>query len=170
MIFIRPERPEDYSAVFEIHRRAFGREAEAKLVEALRHVADPQISLVAVRADRVVGHIFFSPVTVEGPHASLRALGLAPMAVLPELQNRGIGSALVRAGLEAARRAGHRIVVVLGHPDYYPRFGFEIASRTGIRYEHPVPDEAFMVLELETGALRGHTGVVKYLPEFSRVG
>jgi putative acetyltransferase len=166
---VRLERPEDYPVVFEVNQRAFGRVNEAKLVEALRTVANPQISLVAVRADRVVGHIFFSPVTIEGSTSSLQALGLAPMAVVPELQNQGIGSALVRAGLEAARRIGQKAVIVLGHPEYYPRFGFEIASRKGIRYEHPVPDEAFMALELEPGALKGHTGVVHYLSEFSEV-
>jgi putative acetyltransferase len=169
MDVLRSEQLADYPVVFDIHCRAFGRDNEAKLVEALRKVAHPQISLVAVRAGQVVGHIFFSPVTIEGPTSSLQALGLAPMAVVPELQNQGIGSALVRAGLEAARRIDQKVVVVLGHPEYYPRFGFAIASRKGIRYEHPVPDEAFMVLELEPGALGGHAGVVKYLSEFSEV-
>ena len=168
MISIQPERPEYYPIVFEINQRAFGRVDEAKLVEVLRKVAHPQISLVAIRAGQVVGHIFFSPVTIEGSTSSLQALGLAPMAVMPELQHQGIGSALVRTGLDAARRIDQKVVVVLGHSEYYPRFGFAIASRKGIRYEHPVPDEAFMVLELEPGTLKGHAGVVHYLPEFSQ--
>lgn len=169
MLTIRPELPEDFSTVFEINQRAFGRPEEARLVEALRKVATPQISLVAVRDNQVVGHIFFSPVTIEGQHSSVQALGLAPMAVVPELQNQGVGSLLVREGLNAARRMGQSIVVVLGHITYYPRFGFEIASRKGLRCEFPAPDEAFMVTELTPNALRGVSGVVKYLPEFSRV-
>jgi len=169
MIVTRSEQLPDYPAVFEINRRAFGRPEEAQLVEALRRVANPQISLVAVRNDQVVGHIFFSPVTIEGPNSSMQALGLAPMAVIPELQNQGIGSLLVREGLSIAHRTGQNVVVVLGHTNYYPRFGFEIASRKGLRCEFLAPDEAFMVVELTPGALRGMTGIVKYLPEFSQV-
>ena len=169
MLTIRPERPKDFSAVFTILYRAFGRPEEAELVEKLRSVADPQISLVAELDGQVVGHIFFSPVTIEDENLSFVAFGLAPMAVLPELQNRGIGSQLVRVGLDTARKSGHTIVVVLGHPDYYPRFGFEVASRKGLCCEFPAPDEAFMVIELEPGALRGRSGIVKYLPAFSAV-
>jgi putative acetyltransferase len=169
MVTIRPELPEDFSAVFEINHRAFGRLEEAQLVEELRRVANPQISLVAVRDEQVVGHIFFSPVIIEGQTSVVQALGLAPMAVMPELQNQGVGSLLVREGLNTARRMGQNIVVVLGHSKYYPRFGFEIASRKGLHCEFPAPDEAFMIAELTPGALRGVSGVVKYLPEFSRV-
>lgn len=169
MVTTRPEQPADFATVFEIHERAFGRPEEAQLVEELRRVANPQISLVAVRDAQVVGHIFFSPVTIEGPNSSVQALGLAPMAVIPELQNQGIGSLLVKEGLDAARRMGQHLVVVLGHSEYYPRFGFEIASRKGLRCEFPAPDEAFMVTELTPDALRGVSGLVKYLPEFSRV-
>lgn len=169
MLLIRPEQPKDFSIVFEIHARAFGRPEEAQLVEALRRVANPQISLVAVRDVQVVGHIFFSPVAIEGQRSSMQALGLAPMAVAPELQNQGIGSLLVNEGLNVARRMEQNVIVVLGHSDYYPRFGFEIASRKGLRCEFPAPDEAFMVAELIPGALCGVTGIVKYLPEFSRV-
>ncbi len=166
---IRPELPEDYPAVFEIHRRAFGRPEEAKLVEKLRTVADPQISLVAVCEGDVVGHIFFSPVTIEGQPSSFQALGLAPMAVVPELQNQGIGSLLVKKGIKVAHSMGENIVVVLGHAEYYPRFGFKVASRIGLCCEFPASDEAFMVIELEPRALRGRSGIVKYLPEFSAV-
>jgi putative acetyltransferase len=169
MLAIRPEQPKDYPTVFEIHHRAFGRLEEAELVEKLRSVADPQISLVAELDGQVVGHIFFSPVTIEGENSSFVALGLAPMAVWPGLQNRGIGSQLVRVGLETARKSGHTAVVVLGHRDYYPRFGFEVASRKGLRCEFPAPDEAFLVVELEPEALHGRSGLVKYLPAFSSV-
>jgi putative acetyltransferase len=169
VVTIRPELPDDCATVLTIHQRAFGRPEEARLVEELRCIADPKISLVAVLDTRVVGHIFFSPVTIERRSLSRAALGLAPMAVAPELQNQGIGSQLVRAGLDAARRAGHGIVVVLGHAHYYPRFGFEVASRRDLHYEFPAPDEAFMVAELIPGALSGVSGVVKYLPAFSQV-
>ena len=169
MILIQPEMPADYAAVCEIHRRAFGRANEAELVESLRRVAQPQISLVVVSAQQLVGHIFFSAVSIQGASSAITALGLGPMAVAPEVQNRGLGSRLVRAGLEACRLMGHQVVVVLGHPHFYPRFGFEPASRKGLRYEHPVPDEVFMVTELKPGALSGHSGVVHYLPEFSQV-
>jgi putative acetyltransferase len=180
MITIRPERLEDAPAVHEVNRLAFGRAAEAELVdaliEALRRAAGPWISLVAEAGGRVVGHIFFSPVTIEGeagPRAgesgSPPAMGLGPMAVLPGCQNRGIGSELARAGLEACRRAGHLVVVVLGHPRFYPRFGFVPARPRGLRCEYDVSDDVFMVAELEPGALAGCSGLVRYHPEFARV-
>jgi putative acetyltransferase len=143
-------------------------------VDALRARGQAMLSLVAVEAPEVVGHILFSPVTIEpvgepaGESSAGRvtALGLGPMAVLPTRQRQGIGSLLVRTGLEACRAAGHGCVVVLGHPEYYPRFGFAPASRYGVRWEHPAPDEAFMLLELRAGALGGRGGIVRYQPEF----
>lgn len=169
-LLVRPELPADHAAVYEINRRAFERESEARLVEALRRTADPQISLVAVRDGYVVGHVFFSPVTIDGETGRPAALGLAPLAVAPECQRQGIGSALVRAGLDAARRAGHGVVVVFGHPGFYPRFGFRPAIEQGLRYEASVPDDdRFMAVELEPGALRRTSGVVRYLPEFALV-
>ncbi len=167
-LLVRPELPADHGAVYDVVRRAFERDGEARLVEALRRVADPQISLVAVRDERVVGHVFFSPVTIEGEgDRTPAALGLAPLAVAPEWQRQGIGSALARAGLEAARRSGHGVVVVLGHPDFYPRFGFRPASGRGLRYEASGHDDAFMVVELTPGALGDASGVVRYLPLFA---
>lgn len=172
VITARPERPEDAPAVGEVNRRAFGRAAEAELVDALRRAlrraAVPWISLVAEDGGRVAGHIVFSPVTIEGEAGASLAMGLGPMAVLPGCHNIGIGSALVRAGLEACRRAGHLVVVVLGHPRYYPRFGFLPARARGLRCEYDVPDDVFMVAELEPGALAGRTGLVRYHPEFAR--
>lgn len=167
-VSVRPEVPSDAAAVYELNRRAFGCDDEARLVEALRGTADI-VSLVADLRGEVVGHILFTPVTIGGQPGPPRALGLGPMAVLPELQNRGIGSRLVRAGLDAARRAGYEVVVVVGHPAFYPRFGFMPASRKGLRCEYAVPDEAFMVTELEPAALRGRSGIVQYLPVFSGV-
>jgi putative acetyltransferase len=165
MVIIRDETTEDYAAVYRLNSLAFGSEFEAALVERLRAVR-PHISLVAVKDERVVGHIFFSPVTVESDDASFKALGLAPMAVLPEHQNQGIGSQLVRRGLEECERLGHNVVFVVGHPNYYPRFGFSPAKAKGIACEYSVPDEVFMVAELKPGALAGRKGLVRYRPEF----
>jgi len=168
MIIIRSEIPEDCAAVYHVNRLAFEREGEAALVDKLRAV-HPHISLVAVRDSQVVGHIFFSPVSVESEDANFMALGLAPMAVLPEYQNQGIGSQLVRQGLKECESQGHDIVFVVGHPNYYPRFGFSTAKAKGIGCEYPVPDEVFMVAELKPKALGGRTGVVRYRPEFAEV-
>ncbi len=168
MIVTRSEMPEDYAAVYRVNTLAFESEVEAALVNKLRAV-NPHISLVAVKDSQVVGHIFFSPVTVESEDASFMALALAPMAVLPAYQNQGIGSELVRQGLKECERLGHDIVFVLGHPNYYPRFGFSPAKAKGIGCEYPVPDEVFMVVELKPEALGGRMGLVRYRQEFAEV-
>lgn len=166
---IRPETAADRKAVHSINVAAFGQEAEADLVERLRGTAEPFISLVAEIDRQVVGHILFTGVSITGENGVSGAMGLAPMAVEPSRQRDGVGAALVRRGLEVCRQAGHEIVVVLGHAQYYPRFGFERASVHGIRWEEEAPDEAFMVLELVPGALEGRAGVVRYHPEFDRL-
>lgn len=173
MLTIREETPSDYAAVREINELAFERAGEADLVDALRTNAHPYLSLVAEvlveGSQQLVGHIFFSPVVIESEAASFTALGLAPMAVLPEFQNQAIGSALVRRGLEECPRLGHDVVVVLGHPEFYPRFGFVPAATKGLSSEYPVPDEVFMVVELRANALAGRRGLVKYNPAFGKV-
>lgn len=169
MIIIRRERPEDASAVRRVNEQAFGQRAEADLVDALRQRDELLISLVAIEDEQVVGHILFSPVTVQSDGASWGAMGLGPMAVLPEHQGKGIGSQLVEVGLEECRKTGHEVVVVLGHPEFYPRFGFAPSKPLGIRWEKDVPEEVFMVTELREGALAEREGVVKYLPEFDGV-
>jgi putative acetyltransferase len=168
-ITVRVETAEDYEAVRRVNESAFGRPNEANLVEALRSAARPYISLVAVLDGQVVGHIFFSPVRIESEGGVWSAMGLAPMAAQPEYQRQGIGDRLVREGLRECQRLGQRVVVVLGHPDYYPRFGFIKASLKGLRSEYDVPDEVFMVAELEPQALDGRQGLVKYHPEFGNV-
>ena len=166
---IRTETGDDRAAIRRVNELGFGRKSEADLVDALREVARPHISLVAVVEDEIVGHIFFSPVTIESGDDSFTAIGLAPMSVLPAHQNHGVGSRLVRRGLRECERIGEHIVVVLGHPNYYPRFGFVPASSKGLRSEYDVPDEVFMVMELREGALKGRAGLVKYRPEFARL-
>ena len=138
-------------------------------MDALRRHGGLTISLVAVKDGRIVGHIAFSPVTVTSDTAPIDAIGLAPMAVLPEYQRQGIGSQLVEAGLHACRDTPYGVVVVLGHAQYYPRFGFTPAKQHGIVWEHEVPKEVFMVKEIKAGALARTQGVVQYRPEFAAV-
>jgi putative acetyltransferase len=164
---VRTEKLEDVEAVRQVNIAAFGRENEAKLVDKLRGIAST-FSFVAVQSDRIVGHIFFSLVVVEGKCSrNLSVLGLAPVAVLPNYQRQGIGTRMIREGLKECRRSGFGAVVVLGNPDFYSRFGFVPASSKGLGCEYDVPDEAFMVLELESGACQDCSGTVKYRSEFS---
>jgi len=151
-----------------VNRIAFGGPQEAELVDALRAAGKAVISLVAVDGEEVIGHILFSPVSI-GDATAVRALGLAPMSVLPQHQNAGIGSSLVRAGLEECSKLGYECVVVLGHATYYPRFGFIPASRFGLRSEYAVPDEVFMATELREGALKECAGLVRYASEFADI-
>ncbi len=147
---------------------AFETPGEANLVDALREQARPMVSLVAMDAETVVGHIMFSPVSLSG-HPDLDIMGLAPMAVAPEYQRKGIGSALVRAGLDRCKQLNFGAVVVLGHSKYYPGFGFSPSMRFGIGCEYEVPEEVFMALELLPGYLRGASGTIKYHAAFSNV-
>lgn len=149
----------------EINVAAFGGTAEARLVDMLREQARPIVSLVAEENGAVVGHVMFTPVSLHGFHELM--LGLAPMAVAPSQQRRGIGSELVKAGLERCKELGAVAVVVLGHPDFYPRFGFASAARFGLACEYEVPAEAFMAMELKEHSLRGASGTVAYHAAFS---
>lgn len=162
-ITVRPEAPGEVEAIRRVNDAAFGRPDEGRLVDALRGAARPFVSLVAREGDEVVGHALFTPVTVG---ATWSALALGPMAVVPGRQGAGVGSALVRAGLDACRALGHEVVFVLGHRDYYPRFGFVPAAPRGLRCKWPVPDDVFLVTELAPGALAGRTGLVEYHPAF----
>lgn len=164
---IRPERPTDAPAIRDLHEAAFGQSDEAELVDALRDAGAMTCSLVATTIDErsVVGHILFSSVSIDTRHQRFGAVGLAPMAVLPGCQRQGVGGALIRAGLEELRAEDHPAVVVVGHPSYYPRFGFRDARELGLVWEQPGHEDAFMALELTPGALRDRSGVVRYRPE-----
>lgn len=167
-MLIRNEELTDLAAIREVNRLAFGREAEGALVDALRTGGAILCSLVAEVEGQVVGHVLFSPAVLDGPRR-VEVAGLGPVAVRPEQQRRGIGDALIRAGLDSCRQRGYDLAVVLGHPAYYPRFGFRPAGPLGIRWEHDAPAEAFMVMELRPGALAGHSGIIRYRPEFEGV-
>jgi putative acetyltransferase len=160
-MIIREERAGDAERIRSVNLAAFDTSTEADLVDALRREARPLVSLVAEDEGDVIGHILFSPVTLASEPA-LVLMGLAPMAVVPSRQRQGVGSALVREGLERCRRLDAAAVVVLGHAGYYPRFGFLPAARLSLRSEYDVPEEVFMVRELRDGALRGVSGTIRY--------
>jgi len=166
MVYMRSETSKDVDSIRYVNEQAFGQAAEAAIVDKLRNRNALTISLVAIKDNEVVGHIAFSPVVIESGSSGFKAIALGPMAILPAYQCKGIGSQLVRAGLEECRRLGQEIVVVLGHPDYYPRFGFVPGKQRNIDCEFEVPDESWMVLELKEGILGGRSGTVKYQPEF----
>ena len=166
MLTVRPETPEDIESIRRVNEQAFGQKDESEIVTKLRERGVLTISLVAIQDGEIVGHIAFSPVDIETEGSSFKAISLAPMAVPPAYQRRGIGSQMVWAGLEECRRLGYEIVVVVGYPDYYPRFGFVPANPKGIGCEFEVPDEAWMVLELWEGALTGRRGKIRFQPEF----
>lgn len=168
---MRQERVEDRQQVHDLLVEAFGQKDEAELVENLRKCEEfvPELSIVGVEDDKVIGHILFTPLKVEGEKGTFDALALAPLAVHPNHQKVGIGSSLVEHGLEECRRLGHRMVVVLGDPNYYRRFGFRTARKRGIDTKIKVADQYFMVLALVEGALDGVGGVVRYLPPFSEL-
>lgn len=169
MSMLRPETPAAWAAIRQINQAAFGRAAEADLIERLRARGQLILSLVAEADGQLVGHIAFSPVVIETNPAAVSVVGLAPMAVLPAQQRGGLGSLLVKTGLAECRVLGYDAVVVLGHANYYPRFGFVPASRFGLRCEYDVPDEVFMAQELRPGALAECAGLARYQPEFNEV-
>jgi putative acetyltransferase len=165
---VRAETPQDLETIREVNRRAFGQEDEARLVDALRTGGYARLSLVAEEGGRIIGHILFSELPIVTQAGTLHGLALAPMAVLPARQRQGIGSHLVREGLRGCREAGRRVVVVVGHPDYYPRFGF--SAQLAERLKAPISGPPFMALELTPGALAGISGEVRYPPPFGLEG
>lgn len=166
---VREETPEDVDAIRALNASAFDTDAEARLVDALRASRALSLSLVALEGGEIVGHIAFSPVVIESGTRTVHGVGLAPMAVSSAHRGRGIGGRLIDEGLRRLRAAGHRLCVVLGHADYYPRHGFVRASTHGLRWEKPVPDEVFFVQGLTPAGLDGASGVVRYRPEFDSV-
>ena len=165
MFSIRKETPVDTVAIREVNRLAFGGGAEARLVDRLRDEGLVICSLVAEEPGRIVGHILFSKLQIETPDGLILGAALAPMAVVPDRQRQGIGSELVRAGLDLCGQVGVAVVVVLGHPAYYPRFGFSAERARCL--QSPYSGDAFMALELKPEALSGVAGTVRYPAAFS---
>jgi len=167
MPLIREEIPDDRAAVAELNRMAFGGDCEAQLLGRLRSDGLVIVSLVALQDDEIVGHVMFSELVIESESGVIQAASLAPMAVTPKRQRRGIGSALVRRGLEICREHGQSIVVVVGHPEYYPRFGF--SAELARNLHGPFSGKAWMALELVSGSLAGVRGTVRYPEAFGIV-
>jgi putative acetyltransferase len=169
-LMIRPEQSHERGLICTLLRDAFGGDTEASIVASLR-ASDafvPELALVAVQDNVVVGHIMITRLTFVGDGGDMIATSLlAPLAVAPARQNRGLGSALTRAALERARRSGFESMILVGHPTYYPRFGFKPASKWGIRYATTIPDDVFMAIELAPDALSNASGIVILPPAFA---
>ena len=166
MRVIRPETPDDYAGVREVNELAFASDVEATLVDRLRADGAVVASLVAEEDSRVVGHILFSELPIETGVGQIPAVALAPMAVHPDWQRRGIGGHLIRAGLAACKRAGKAAVIVVGHTEYYPRFGFSAELARAISSPYSEYGNAWMAIELVPGVLAGIRGSVTYPEAF----
>ena len=167
MITIRHEKPADIPLIYSVIEQAFKRDAEARLADKLRQACAEYLSLVADDNGTIVGHIMFTPVLIKNG-AETQGMGLAPMTVLPPVQRQGIGAQLITAGLQLLQEKGCPFVIVLGHPDYYSRFGFQPASRFNIKSQwEDVPDEAFMVFILDDKNMKNVSGIATFRNEFS---
>jgi putative acetyltransferase len=169
LIIIREERPEDIATIRLVNLEAFGQPQEANLIEMLRTNGGILLSLVATYHSQVIGHILYSPVTAGFSENKIGGAGLGPMAVLPEYQRQGVGGKLIEFGITRLKQSGCPFIVVLGHVDYYARFGFRSASDYGLKCEWSVPDNAFMALVLDESKIGGLSGLAKYRAEFSSV-
>jgi len=172
-INIRSETKDDFNTITQINDLAFGGKNEGELIINLRKTKDyiTELSLVGLVDDRILGHILFYPITIESINNTFPTitLALAPMSVHPDYQRKSIGIQLVKNGLQRCKDMHFDSVIVLGHPDYYPRFGFKPASRWNIYSDSEVPDEAFMALELEENSLAGKSGKVVYPKDYLEV-
>ena len=167
-VLIRNETKQDYNIIRKINDLAFKQENEGKMVDALRKTKDFNhlLSLVAEIKDEIVGHILFYPIKIKNKNEEHTVLSLAPMAVHPKYQNKGIGSKLVKRGLEVAKNTGFGAVIVVGHPKYYPRFGFIPAKNWNIKLPFDVPDDVFLALELKKDSLKNCSGTVEFIKEY----
>ncbi|MCW3098938.1 MAG: GCN5-related N-acetyltransferase [Chthonomonadaceae bacterium] len=165
---IRPETASDAGAIQEVTELAFGRAYEAGVVEKVRRSSGfvSELSLVAEREGEIVGHVMFSELEIVGASESWTVLALGPISVRPEFQKQGVGRQMIRAGLERAANLGYGVVVLIGHPTYYPRFGFASGSRFGLKCAIPVPDDVFMAHLLRSDGLDGIEGTVVFPPAF----
>ena len=170
-LILRGERDTDFNDIYEINKHAFGREDEAKLINTLRKTRNyvKGFSIVALQDDKIVGHAIFTHAAIMNRGKRFNCLALGPMAVLPELQRKGIGTKLVEEGILRAKENNFKTIIVIGHSDYYPKFGFIKASEKKITTRFKVPEENFMVLELNTNALKGISGLAEYAKEFANL-
>ncbi|WP_109697904.1 GNAT family N-acetyltransferase [Chitinophaga deserti] len=172
-LHIRPETAAEFPAIYELNALAFGQDNESRLVDKLRDTPFfiPELSIVAYAGEYLVGYILLTRLPLKGDDGlTYETLALAPVSVTPALHQMGVGGQLIRHALKEASALGFDSVIVLGHPEYYPKFGFEKASGFGIRTSYEVPDEAFMAVELVPGALKGKAGQVAYPKAFEEVG
>jgi predicted N-acetyltransferase YhbS len=168
-LVIRQESEADFAKVYELNKISFNQDNEAKLVDLLRKSTAfiPDLSLVAVLDNKIVGHILFTKIIIKDDKGRENdSLALAPMAVIPEFQKRGIGAQLIMQGLNKAKELGHKSVIVLGHEHYYPKFGFVAAEKWRIKSPYNVPTNVFMGIELAIDGLKNVTGTVQYPKEF----
>lgn len=170
-IQLRTEKEEDFAAIYQLVASAFKQDFESELIEKIRNGQHyiPELSIAAINNQQIVGFILFSKIKIMGKDESFDTLALAPLAVDPSCQRQGIGSMLVAYGLERARELGYQSVIVLGHSGYYTKFGFSPASQWNIQCPFDVPEEAFMAIELEKGALNDKEGVVDYPAAFTEM-
>lgn len=168
-IQIRPEHKNDISAISMLNDMAFGQEAEGELILKLRKNKNfiKDLSLVACMGNEIIGHILFSKITIKNKNETFESLALAPMSVIPEFQGLGIGSELIKKGLQKATKLGFESVIVLGHENYYPKFKFTPANQFQITCPFEVPDANFMAIELKKGSLDSVSGCVVYPKEFN---
>ena len=169
MLSIEKETNADVSAIHQVNVDAFKQPNEARLVDALRAAGALTHSLVAKEDGNVIGHLAVSPVTITDNGKEYHAVGLGPIAISPSRQRTGIGKALINHLIDSVLKESDNLLVVLGHPEYYPKFGFKPSLPFGIKSEYDVPQEAFMALELKPGALNEISGVVRYHETFSQV-
>jgi putative acetyltransferase len=168
MFSIREEKTEDVAGIRLVNESAFKQPEEANIIDKLRQNCSGILSLVAIEGDNIIGHILFSPAVIESENGQMVGMGLAPMAVIPERQCQGIGTALIKRGIACLRELDCSFVIVLGHSKYYPRFGFKLASQYGLRSQWKgVPDEAFMIMVLKDNVMHNVDGVAYYRDEFN---
>ncbi|REL32924.1 N-acetyltransferase [Rhodohalobacter sp. SW132] len=173
-IKIRQEKPADYEAVFKLIKKAFKKvemsdHKEQFLVQLLRNSTSfvPELSLIAEYENEIIGHILLTKITIKNDQTEFNSLALAPVTVLPKYQKKGIGGMLIEQAHKKAIELGFKSVILLGHADYYPRFGYKKASRFGVQLPFDVPDEYCMAIELTTGGLHEVNGIVEYPKEFN---
>jgi len=170
-IIVETETEDDYEQITRLHIAAFNGDAEAKLVEKLRKmpIYVSNLSLVAKYENRIIGHVLLYPIKINNGKEKNNSLALAPISVLPKFQHKGVGGRLIKKGVEEAQKLGFKSIIVVGHSEYYPRFGFKKASKYGISAPFDVPDTAFLAIELEKNGLKNCGGIVEYPREFMEV-